>query len=124
MATSKKSPKKTAEYWPSGQKKLTFYDLMLDKEAKKEVEERLAKGQFTINHLAEIMGEYDKLSIKRDGNGGGWSIFLTFTPVGEYEPVGVYSFRAKHLANAIAGLIWRSEDFDGRHFIDEEDDDF
>lgn len=124
MAAKRKQRSDATRYWPSGERKLTFYDLHLDKAAKEEIAARLGKGQFTVNHLADIVGEHDKLSFKPDSSGTGWSVFLTWQPIGHDEPVGVYTVRAKHLANAIAGLIWRSEDFDERHFIESEDDDF
>lgn len=124
MAKKSTQPKKTYGSKGRAYEKLPFHSPNVPKAVKKEISEKLHSNGITLNHLATFGQAGEWLKWRWDDENECWLIVHSFTPVGDDAPIGLVSYRAKDLVNAIALALWNYTELSESDFESDDDDDF
>lgn len=107
-----------------GQPRLPFHSPTFTKAEKAELAEKSGKGDIRLIHFNDVLSQDDWLKVRFDSDNGVWLVIHSFTGGDNDAPIGLVTYRAKRLENALAMAIWKAGELSESDFITEEDDDF
>lgn len=113
-----------AQYQRNGFAKLPFHSPSFTRAEKATMVEKLNAGDVGLVHLNEVLSQNDWLKLRYDNDNGVWLVIHSYTAPGSDEPMGLVTYRAKKLENALCMAIWGADNLDTSLFEPEEEDDF
>lgn len=124
MATKSKGTPNKANTYRNSQPKLEFHSPSLTRAEKTEAVGRLVGAGSVLPYFREMVSENDWLKLRYDTDNGVWIVMHTFTAESTGEQVGIVTYRAKQLENALAFALWNAENISDSDFLREGDDEF
>lgn len=107
-----------------GYAKLPFHSPSLSKTEKSEAVEKLVTSSPVLAYFGEVVSQSDWLKLRYDHENGVWLVMHTYTSNESGENVGIVTYRAKRLENALAFCIWKSSELSDTDFLSDDDDDY